>query len=455
VSRTAWWLALLCLGARLGFLLAVRPWDPGVEQRAVLQGDALNYHRLAITLLEHGRFAETAQGPPVSFRTPLYPAAVAGLYAVTGPRPWVVLIAQSVLDCCACLLLWLGLRRLFAPPAATIGAALYALDPFMIFYCAMLLTDTMFVFLLVAALFTLTRSLAPEARVGRWIALTGALLGAATLVRPPSQYLPILVAPFLVIRHRRPLRHGLGLAALFVAAFALVLAPWIWRNQRTFGVTMLSTAAPHQMVILYAAPVLAEQRGLSSAAAEHALLEEANADMRAAGLDPAAANDIQHGPYYRRVAMRHISRAPAAFARAYVRGMVNSMLNLNTSGFALLLGQPSRPFDMKAYRDPIALLRAFFVHKQGFAVRLALTLAPFLILTYLATVLGVAWRLRAPERDVPLLLLATAIYFLAVGGAGSGVRYKLPALPFLLGFTGTGVAVALEWLRSRFGQRVP
>ena len=70
-------------------------------------------------------------------------------------------------------------------------------------------------------------------RVWRWLA-PGALLGLTTLTRP--EYLPF-VALFALLAlarvwlgHRRGLLPGLAAAALLVAAFCGVLAPWTARN---------------------------------------------------------------------------------------------------------------------------------------------------------------------------------------------------------------------------------
>jgi len=445
-------LAVLALVPRLAFLLAVRPWAPAVERDVLLVDDPITYHRLAVTLLEHGRYAESADSPPTAFRTPLYPWLASRVYAVTGPHPWALVVAQSMLDVGACLWLYFGLARLFSPPAATAAAALYALDPFVVFYDMLPLTDSLFVFCLIALLAALGFMLPRPAttRGAAAAALGGLALGAATLARPPSQYLPFLIVPFLLVYHRRTLRRAVALAACFAAAFLLVLAPWALRNQRVFGHVLLSTAGPYQLLILDAAPIVAAERGISSAAAERALLDEADAAMRVDGVAPERADEWTRGEYYRRVATGHLRKRPLAFAQAWARGTFNLFVNVNTSGFARVLGRPAEPFDMNAYRNPVVLARGFFTKKSGFATGLALALGMWLLFGYLNLLVGVVRRFRIGERGPMLLLLAIAGYFLVIGGAGSGVRYKLPALPFLLGFAGYGlVSIWLSTRRSR------
>ena len=448
-GRAALWIAATCAVLRLAFFVASRPWSPEVVERAILRGDAVNYHALATTLLHDGRFAESATGPPVTFRTPLYPLLLAGVYAVAGERPWVALLVQIALEAATVLLLYAALRRMFAEPAARIGAWFYAADPFLLFYSCMLLTDTLFVFLLTATLYLVARSVREESRGAILALLAGLALGAATLARPPSQFLPLLIAPFLIHRLRARPSRALATTALFLLGFGLALAPWLWRNQRVVGRPVISTAGAYQLLILHASPLVAERRDLPSAVAERALLDEAEAAMRAAGHSPAALGELGRAPYYSRVAWSHIAADPWGFVRVTARGVTTGLLNLNTTGFALLLGQPPGWFDMMAHRDPLALARSFLAGKSGFQIGLAVAIGLLIVAFYALTLIGAVARLRAPGRDEALLLVVTALYFVVIGGAGSGVRYRLPAMPFALGFTGTGGVVLLEAWRSR------
>ena len=72
-----------------------------------------------------------------------------------------------------------------------------ALDPLSLFHAPMLLTETLFTILLLAALLAAMRMLGSERAVRfAWAALAGVLLAAATHVRPVSYYLsaPLAIA---------------------------------------------------------------------------------------------------------------------------------------------------------------------------------------------------------------------------------------------------------------------
>jgi hypothetical protein len=228
----------------------------------------------------------------------------------------------------------------------------------------------------------------------------------------------------------------------------MVLAPWVWRNAELTGRPVISTMGGYQFVVLHAAPLAAEQRGIPTAEAERTLLAEADSAMRAAGHDPGALTDWARGDYQSRVAWRYIAADPIRFARVTARGVVTGLLNINTTGFSRILRLRTEPFDVMAQRDPAGLVHAFFARKSGFQIALAAVLVPFVLTLHALTLIGTVVRLRRPDRAEAILLLVIALNFVTIGGAGSGVRYRLPAMPFTLGFAGLGAVTVVDAWRS-------
>ena len=181
----------LALAVRLAFLLAVRPWDPQVERDRVLVFDSIGYHEQAVTLLAHHRLARAATATPDAITAPVYPLFVAACYGVFGPHPWVALLLQCLLDSLSALLLVACMSRWFGETNGLLAGLFYALDPLPVLYCSLLLTDILFVFVVVATLGSLSRVVGrgPGGRWG-WYALAAAGMGVATLVRPAGQFLP-------------------------------------------------------------------------------------------------------------------------------------------------------------------------------------------------------------------------------------------------------------------------
>jgi 4-amino-4-deoxy-L-arabinose transferase-like glycosyltransferase len=126
-------------------------------------------------------------------------------------------------------------RRLFDNRVGLVSAGVVALWPNLIFHTAVMLTETLFVFLVLAAVLVIIALPESYERIGwRRLATFGALLALSALVRPVSlSFLPVLVIVLAIARAGwRTTIGSFGIAAL---ALGLVLAPWTLRNLRETG----------------------------------------------------------------------------------------------------------------------------------------------------------------------------------------------------------------------------
>lgn len=143
-------------------------------------------------------------------------------------------IANALLGSASILLLWwLGRRLLGDDRAALIGAAVLAVDPITLYFTALVLTETSYLFLMLAALCAIATldGRRPLARAS----IAGVCLGLGALARSSGLLLPIVLLPFVwrgpdAVRSRRALVTG-----VYLFAFALVLTPTVARNHRLFG----------------------------------------------------------------------------------------------------------------------------------------------------------------------------------------------------------------------------
>lgn len=156
---------------------------------------------------------------------PLYDALLAGWFALAGPDPLGARLAQVVVST-GCVALAYGLARANGSRrAGRIAALLFAVDPSLIAFTHYLFSETLFVALLLGAVYALFRR--PEAPGRRDALLGGVLLGLATLTRSVALYfLPLWLALSLLRRRRAEARR----AALVLAAALCVVLPWTARN---------------------------------------------------------------------------------------------------------------------------------------------------------------------------------------------------------------------------------
>jgi SAM-dependent methyltransferase len=202
--------------------------------------DGTQYMALADNLLAGRGFSERTQAPyvPDTIRTPLYPLFLAVSKAITGsfdPSLAVSILLGSTIPL-AGMLLAILLGRKDRREILAVGLFL-SLDPHLFYYS--LIYGSEAVFLPLAAWALVAGSIAlirPNIRVG---AVAGALFGLAVLARPIVQFFPFVIALFLVIvwRSNRDVRKtAWKTAAILLTAYALVVSPWIIRNERLFGV---------------------------------------------------------------------------------------------------------------------------------------------------------------------------------------------------------------------------
>ena len=237
--------AVLILAAAVRFLLLLL-WSPD------LSGDALDYDRLARALIE-GRGYVNARGEPTSLRPPLYPAFVAAGYALSGGAAQGVRFLQATLDVGTVALTYLIGRRLFGRAPGLLAALLISVNLGTVAATGRLLSETLFTFLLIAAVAMTVEWLRAirEGRVQAAVALsigTGVLLGAGTLTRGIFllYIVPLILLAVWTRWVREPASHWSPSApALRMATwgailavpltFALVLTPWTLRNYRVHG----------------------------------------------------------------------------------------------------------------------------------------------------------------------------------------------------------------------------
>ncbi len=172
---------------------------------------------------------------------PLYPYMIGGLLAVFGTGE-AIKWAQVLLG------------ALLVPAVGLLGAAVYdrrvgllaaawaAFDPVLVWQSTHLWSEVLFLALLWWSIERLVR--ADQVGSAGAAAVAGLCWGLAVLARETVFYFAPLAALWLASRRSSVgdgrmtiARHagGLGRAAVFLLACAVVLAPWAWRNHRLFG----------------------------------------------------------------------------------------------------------------------------------------------------------------------------------------------------------------------------
>jgi 4-amino-4-deoxy-L-arabinose transferase-like glycosyltransferase len=221
--------------------------------------DQIYHHDVALNLLAGKGFVFTRPpwpfiepGVPTSYTSFLYQLFLAAIYLIFGPHPLAARIVQALV--CS-LMPWLVyrliLRVLQESPtwgelAGTIGlasAGITAGYAYFVYYSAVLMTEGLYLVLVVWAL-TTTLELADRPTVRRW-AVWGLAVGLAILIR--QVFLPMAGLLFVYVAWRTRGRvRWLGVLAAAGVTAALIL-PWTIRNYLIFDRFLLLNSQAGQV----------------------------------------------------------------------------------------------------------------------------------------------------------------------------------------------------------------
>jgi 4-amino-4-deoxy-L-arabinose transferase-like glycosyltransferase len=227
-AATRWMLGLLvvvllALVLRLAALAATHPLP--------LTNDPADYSRVALSIA-HGHGYPPSDvvpvGGPSAFRPPGFPFFLAGIYKISGESVTVARAVQALLGAAIVALEALIALELWGPTVGLVAGFLAAIFPPLIIDGITLLSEPLFVTLVLAAVLSSLR----WRRSGRvpWLVAAGALTGLAILTRQNAE---LLVIPLLFAARRnsswRHLRTYRAPAALLACTVVVVL-PWTIRN---------------------------------------------------------------------------------------------------------------------------------------------------------------------------------------------------------------------------------
>jgi 4-amino-4-deoxy-L-arabinose transferase-like glycosyltransferase len=246
LDRHRWWLILgaVALG---GALLRV-VYVVVVARHLPLGADATWY------LLQRGSIFDglgyvdpellfrAGEAVPTANFPPLYPVYLVAVRAVAGDSETVAQLAGALTGALTVVLTGLLARRFTGATTALVAAGAVALCPALVAADGSLMSETLFVPLVVAAVL-LAHLAGTGGGVWSWVGL-GATCGLAALTRTEALLLvPLLVLPILWWG-RPELRRRLVGALVALVALGAVVVPWAVRNARELGSFTISTVSP-------------------------------------------------------------------------------------------------------------------------------------------------------------------------------------------------------------------
>ena len=375
---------------------------------------------------------------PGAWQPPGQTVFMAAVMAPSGRSLLAVKLAQVILGTLSVLLVYALGRAWFDHRHGLAAAWICALYPNLVAFTHFLWSETLFSFLLLAALWSLTRRREPP--TARSALLGGALLGLGALTRGTLLYfLPLLLA-WLVWAHRSCWRVALVRAALVASMALLVVAPWAVRNTRLHGgFVLIETNGPYNLwrgngadafanrgdprVPHYAWPFESLPLAPVGDRSASRLVEEAKQ-----ALESQAPTDLQIIGYARDAAWHSIRGDPAAFFSRIRYRLIDMW---NPTSFLI------RHFRIGAYGAVPWALQA--------SVTAAAVLGYLLVMGLACA--GFWLGRRRPEAWLVLLLVA---FFSGLSALAFGLtRFRLPLMPLLIVVAAPAVVALLDRLGRR------
>lgn len=244
--------AIVGLGVlvRIGYVLAVH-----VElfadsnwyiQQAMNLRSGIGYVDPAREFAAFNGHASAAGNFDTAYWPPLYPMFLAGVQSIFGEATRTAQLAGVATGAVTILLTGLLGREVAGPRVGLLGALIVALSPFAIAVDGSIMSETLYVPLVLLALLFAQRA-RNHPTAWSWC-IAGAATGFAALTRSDALALIVFALVPAAVLSRDRARHLLPRVALGLGVLAVVLAPWVIRNAIEVGEPTISTASASGVV---------------------------------------------------------------------------------------------------------------------------------------------------------------------------------------------------------------
>ena len=425
--KNPWLWIILTVAAVLRVALLASACD----EKQLFTPDSRDYNRLARNMIEDREFSRI--GKPEIFRTPGYPAFVAGIYWLSGNSTFAVAGVQIGLDTILCLLTFLLGRELISARVGLVAAGLQAISPVAIVSSVRLLTGGPFALLMTAALLALVKCL--KTSRWQWALLAGILAGPACLVKPIALPLVLIAVMAMLVRIWQ-WRSGLA----FALAATFLLPPWVARNYFRAGYVGLSSVGDYNLLYCNAAAVVEAKPDIELSRLQNSLRNLGTWGTWELVNDPRILADC------RREGLKIIASHPFTYARAHAQTTPNVFLPAATDVLEVMgvtAGGKGTLAVLRTQGYPAAVKHYF--GKNTWAIWLCVPMLAIVAAKYLFALIWIPTAVRAKPRGEHWLAIVMFLYFVLIPGPVAHARFRLPIAPLI----SIAAAAGICWLAGK------
>ena len=418
-----------------------------------IKGDDGYYELSRGLLLGHGLSGDVdAPFSPNPLRTPVWPLFIAAILYFFKSY-WAVLFAQILIGSVIPLLGMHIVNKIIPSiKISIIVGLLLALEPYSILFSFIFYTETFFIFLFfIFLLFFLGYFKNSTYRNIIWAAL---FLGLATLTKPTVQYLPVVISFFILWHSRKNItKEVIMQIAVFVGIFMLVIAPWLYRNYKEFGVVGMS-AQPAFNLYVYLVPSVLSIENKTSFAKEHQEF------VRKDGFDENTIT-LSNSDYFTSQSVAILKQYPLSLLKSAVNSSVAFFTHDGILTVLMYAGHTpsaylSKPAIFLLFDSPSEFWEVFKKMIRSPLVLVLLGRIIWIIITF-AALLGAARLFMEKKLGIlPVLALFLIAYFAAttaINGLGVNARFRMPVNLFIFMFAAYGCLNLIAYTKTFITKR--
>jgi len=237
-----WIILVVCFFIRLLYVISL-------DISAPIRGDAYAYVQYAANIIEHGVFSKSDSPSPLpdSYWAPGYPfflvlCSLLGTIIGVGFYP-VALFFQALLSAATSALAFSTARLVMPRAAAFAVAILTIISPHLMTHTGYILSETLFTFLLMVAVFCYLKALKKQNSL--WLAgVSGLAFGLAYMTNPVMLFVPVIFALLFFIfsylnKNTIKARKFVG---VFLGLFLIFVCSWTIRDKVSVPKNQLSSS---------------------------------------------------------------------------------------------------------------------------------------------------------------------------------------------------------------------
>jgi hypothetical protein len=425
--------SLLLLSFLLRALLPLVAHGVGATPDSFHSDDTASYIRGATSLINEGEFNE--YGAPNLHRTPGYCLLlIPGIYF--GHLEIITIILQIFLGTLSCFLVWkISLLLYKRQDIALAGTLLFAIEPLSIFYCSVLISETLFATIFLIFSYYLIKYFLHN----KWsyLIIFSVVLSFSVYVRPISYYLPLALM-FMIAGQAFYLKTKRTISILqsitCVVVCATLVGAWQVRNFVLTGYSEFCDITAINLYWEYGNAIKAEKKGITY---KRMTVNEFEKEFTT--INPNEISKIKRLKYMKREGLRIIMDNPIITLKIGLLGLVRTLTDLGTTGYLRLLNENRISLSKIISRsNENGIIKYLNLLKKVPNVVAAKMFFFLLMISYwVLTVFGVLD--KGVDKVGMILLIILALYLVGISmGPYSYSRFRTPIMPYLCIFGGAG-----------------